>query len=468
MPIRRALAAIRAAPRSTIVVVASGAVLLAGCSSTPRAAAPSPTLARPAPTLAPGNWPTYHHDARRAGVDPGAPAFATPARRWSTPVSGDVYAEPLSVGDRVVVATEHDTVLAVQAGTGRVLWSTTLGQPMAGSDLPCGNIDPSGITGTPVVDSSTGTVWVVAFVRPGRHVLAALDLSNGAVRSRTAVDPQGADPRVEQQRGALTLSAGRVYVPFGGLFGDCGAYHGYLVGADARTPTNPLLVYQVPSQRQGAIWAPPGAAVAPDGTLLVATGNGSATTGYDGGNSVIRLSPDLHQLDSFTPINSPQLNAEDTDLGSTAPLQVGGGLVFQIGKAGVGYLLRADHLGGIGGQAYSGQVCGSALGATTYSAPLIVVSCEDGLVALRLDSGGQPSFSVAWRVASLTTGPAIVAGATLWALDRNAGDAVALDFATGAVRARVHVGGVNHFATPGSGGGQLYVAAGGQLVALAE
>jgi outer membrane protein assembly factor BamB len=227
-------------------------------------------------------------------------------------------------------------------------------------------------------------------------------------------------------------------------------------------------VYQVPSQRQAAIWAPPGAALAPDGTLLVATGNGSATTGYDGGNSVIRLSADLHQLDSFTPTDAPQLSAEDTDLGSTTPLQVGGGLVFQIGKAGVGYLLHANRLGGVGGQAYSGQVCRSVLGATTYSAPLIVVPCEDGLVALRLESAAQPSFSVAWRVASLTTGPAIVAFGTLWALDRNAGDAVALDLITGAVRARVHVGEANHFATPGSGGGQLYVAAGGQLVALAE
>jgi hypothetical protein len=113
-------------------------------------------------------------------------------------------------------------------------------------------------------------------------------------------------------------------------------------------------------------------------------------------------------------------------------------------------------------------VCGSALGATTYSPPLIVVPCEDGLVALRLGSGGQPGFSVAWRVASLTTGSSIVAGGALWALDRKSGDAVALDVTTGAVRARVHVGGANHFASPGSGGGQLYVAAGGQLVALAE
>jgi hypothetical protein len=451
-----------------VIATLTVAALLAGCSSTPQAGSPSSTLAGPAPPLAPGDWPTYHQNGARQGVDPRAPAFATPTRRWSTPISGDVYAQPLAIGDRVVVATEHDTVLAVQAGTGRVLWTTTLGEPVAGTDLPCGNIDPSGITGTPVVDTTAGTVWVVAFVRPGRHVLVALDLTNGAVRSRTVVDPPGADPLVEQQRGALTLSAGRVYVPFGGLFGDCGAYNGYLVGADARTPSNPLLVYQVPSQRRGAIWAPPGAALAADGTLLVATGNGSATTSYDGGNSVIRLSPDLHQLDSFTPTDSPQLNADDLDLGSTTPLQVGGGLVFQIGKAGVGYLLRSDHLGGVGGQAYSAQVCGSALGATTYSPPLIVVPCEDGLVALRLGSGGQPGFSVAWRVASLTTGSSIVAGGALWALDRKSGDAVALDVTTGAVRARVHVGGANHFASPGSGGGQLYVAAGGQLVALAE
>ena len=147
---------------------------------------------------------------------------------------------------------------------------------------------------------------------------------------------------------------------------------------------------------------------------------------------------------------------------------MGGGLVFQIGKAGIGYLLRADHLGGVGGQAYSAPVCGSALGATTSSAPLVLVACEDGLVALRLGGGGQPTFSVAWRDSTLIAGPAIVASGTLWAMDRDAGDVVALDVATGAMRTRVHVGRTNHFATPASGGGQLYVAAGGQLVALTE
>jgi hypothetical protein len=183
---------------------------------------------------------------------------------------------------------------------------------------------------------------------------------------------------------------------------------------------------------------------------------------------VIRLSPELRQIDLFAPTDAPQLNTTDTDFGSTTPLQVGGGLVFQIGKAGVGYLLRADHLGGVGGQAYSAQVCGGVLGATSYSAPLIIVPCEDGLVALRLGGGGQPSFSVAWRDSTLRAGPAIVANATVWAMDRDTGDVVGVDLATGAVRGRVHLGSSNHFATTASGGGQLYAAAGGQLVALAE
>jgi outer membrane protein assembly factor BamB len=122
----------------------------------------------------------------------------------------------------------------------------------------------------------------------------------------------------------------------------------------------------------------------------------------------------------------------------------------------------------VGGQAYSAQVCGSVLGATTYSEPLVVVPCEDELVVLRLGSGGQPSFSVAWRVSTVAAGPTIVANGTVWAMDRDAGDVVGLDITTGAVRARVHLGGSNHFTTPASGGGQLYVAAGGELVALAE
>ena len=102
-----------------------------------------------------------------------------------------------------------------------------VGAPVPGSALPCGNIDPSGITGTPVIDPADDEVWVVAFVEPGLHQLVGINLLDGRVRSRQTIDLPGVDELAEQQRSALTVEGGNVYVPFGGLFGDCGNYRGF-------------------------------------------------------------------------------------------------------------------------------------------------------------------------------------------------------------------------------------------------
>src|SRR5262249_9339535 len=158
-----------------------------------------------------------------------------------------------------------------------------------GSTLPCGNIEPvTGITGTPAI--SGDTLYVTAF-RSGRgHVLFGLRLRGGKVRLKHAIDAPGSDPRVHQQRSALSVSSGRVYVPFGGLAGDCGDYHGRITSV--RTRGKPRLrTFTVGVHREGGIWAPSGAAVDRAGNLFVVTGNGDATSGFDYGNSVLRLSP---------------------------------------------------------------------------------------------------------------------------------------------------------------------------------
>jgi len=429
-----------------------------------------------------GDWPTYHHDLARSGSDPGAPPAGPLVSRWTTRLDGTaVYAEPLVASGLVVVATEGNDLFAVQGDTGRVRWGTSLGQPVSGAALPCGNIDPSGVTGTPVVDQATGSIWVVAFVRPGHHVLYQLNLASGEVRSQRTVDPPGSNPLVEQQRGALTLSQGHVYVPFGGLYGDCGNYHGYVVGATL-DGTGSLGVYQVPSQRGGAIWAASGPAVDPAGDLFVATGNGSSSSSFDGGNTVVRLSPALVETDYFTPSDFAQLNANDADLGSTGPVLVGSGQVFQIGKAGVGYLLDAAHLGGVGHPAFAAPVCqGGAYGADATSGSLVVVPCTTGLVALRIGTGcvrapGQPGpcaglaaqpvgFTVAWR-GSGHPGAPVVAGGVVWALDTDHGYLYGSDLVTGAPRGRAQVGQVAHFATPAVSGSSIYVAGGHGLLAF--
>ena len=112
-------------------------------------------------------------------------------------MDGALYAEPLVVGSRVLAVTEANSVYALDATSGAVVWHVNLGAPVPLSMLQCGNIDPSGITGTPVVDVSSGTMFVVAFLKSGpHHELFALDLATGAVRWHRAIDPPGLSPLV--------------------------------------------------------------------------------------------------------------------------------------------------------------------------------------------------------------------------------------------------------------------------------
>ena len=107
------------------------------------------------------------------------------------------------VGNRVVIATENDSVYALNASDGAMAWKTHLGEPVSGSSLPCGDVDPVGITSTPVVDANAGRIYAVGMVQPGRHMLFELDLSTGRLVASARVDTAGADPAVHNQRAAL-------------------------------------------------------------------------------------------------------------------------------------------------------------------------------------------------------------------------------------------------------------------------
>jgi outer membrane protein assembly factor BamB len=444
------------------------ALVLAACSS--ESGTKTKSSAGTAATTAPrtggaqpgGAWPTYHRDALRTGVEPNGPTPGSLRPVWESPgLDGAVYAEPLFVGNQVFVATEHNNVYALDAMTGKVQWQKHLGDPVPQSQLPCGNIDPTGITGTPVADAGRGLLYVVPFTTPPRHDLVALDLASGAERFRRPVDAQGADPKVEQQRSALALVGDQVLVAYGGLFGDCGDYHGYLIGAPAGGGGS-LTTYRVPAARAAAIWAPPGPVV--DGkSVLVASGNSVGVgANPDLSNSVLRLSlPGLQLQDSWTPRNRDQLSQSDQDLGSTSPVPVGDGLVFVVGKEGVGYLMRAGALGGVGGEVFSGQVC-RGFGGTASAPPLLFVPCRNELVALRIEGS---SFSVAWRVPGVDGSP-IVTGDTVWAIDLSGGQLHAYRAADGQELASMPVGDVANFGTPAAGNGLVVVAGGGHVTAF--
>jgi outer membrane protein assembly factor BamB len=452
--------------RSRTIVVLTLALVGTSCAFGGTAASPPssrPTFAGTAPG-APSGWPTYHRDASRSGFDSTGSTFRTVQRAWrSQALDGQVYAEPLVIGNRAFVATENDSVYALDAATGKQVWRTHLGSPLPGSSLPCGDIDPVGITGTPVADAKAGLIWVVAFVRPGHYQLVALDLANGAVRWRRAIDPPGTDPLALGQRAALALSNSTVYVAFGGRFGDCGVYTGWVIGVKS-DGGGAMLTYQVNSHGRAGIWGPSGPAIDAAGDLYVATGNGNSVRTFDFGNAVIRLSPDLRVLDWFAPANWADLNTYDVDLGSMGPAFVGDGLIFQAGKEGTGFLLEANRLGGVNGQAFESHVCGSAWGGIAYAPPYVYVGCSDGLVALRLSSGA--SFSSAWRSGNFWAEPPIVAGGLVWTIGRAAAALYAFDATTGQERFRQSLGSADHFTTPAAADGKIFVAAGSTIVAF--
>jgi outer membrane protein assembly factor BamB len=425
-PVRRGARGTGPAARRRGLAVAGAAVLVAavGCTSSATTAPPvtvSPTVTSPAATPTPAasspdaDWPTYDRTAERSGVSVSSPAPGVVRQSWTASVDGAVYAQPLVVGSEVIVATENDSVYALSASSGATLWTRHLASPVT-AGLPCGNVNPSGITGTPVADPATGRLWVVTFTaQPAyQHTLWELDLATGQTLWQRPIDVSGSDPRAQQERGALMLLGSRVYVPFGGLYGDCSDYKGRVVGAPV-SGSGPVVSFTTPNQRQAGIWAPAGES-ARDGSLYVATGNGMPYNQVDDSDSVLRLSPGLAVQDRFTPANFAALSADDLDLGSTAPALLPDGLIFQIGKQGTGYVLDGSRLGGTGGQLASADLCEGGFGGDAVDDSTVVFSCYTSLRAIQVTPAAQ--IHVLWSVTGYAAGPPIIAGGVVWDVSR--------------------------------------------------
>lgn len=307
-------------------------------------------------------------------------------RRISYPVDGKIYAQPLfvpglridgGVHNVVIVATERDSVYAFDAdATGPApapLWHASFlvhgatPVPSVGT-LHCDSIVPTfGITGTPVIDRATGTLYLVAVTKEGRAVvdrLHALSIATGRDRMtpvvlRASVPQTGPGHHgavafraaAEQQHMALLLSGGVVYAGFASYcdrFPSDGWILGYLA-SDLRRVT----VYNAAPDGYGAgIWqSATGIAADSAGDLFVMTANGTfdlASGGPDGADSVLELHQDAGTLrvkDYFTPFYQSCLNDHDQDLGSGAPLLLPHELLV-VGKEGAIDVLNRAHLGG--------------------------------------------------------------------------------------------------------------------------
>ena len=444
--------------------VTLAAVLVTGCttSSAPDAQPDGSGAPSVTPSSSPAlstvlDWPTYHGTSDRSGAAP--TALRGPlGRAWSMHLDAAMYAQPIVAGGVVLAATENNSVYAIDLTTGRLRWRRHLTSPARRGDLPCGNIDPSGITGTPAYDAGTQSVFVVTEDSDARHVLHALDVSTGDQRWARDVDvATGRDRHAEQERGALLVTSGKVFVPFGGRFGDCGNYVGYITSVPV-TGRGPIAHYEVPTAREAGMWAAPGPVVGPGGDIYVASGNGAEVGGrYDGSDSVIRLSTDLRQTSLFAPTTWREDNAQDLDLGSMSPVPVDGKIVIA-GKRGIVYLL-SPGLGGIGGELMHLDGC-AGYGGAAVSSTTVLMPCADGLRALQVE-GNRMRWR--WQRGSVTGSPT-VAGNVAYAFD--GGDLVEVSLTTGRTLASIHVGDVTRFATPAPVGPFVLVGTTSQVMAI--
>lgn len=468
--------------RPVLIAVMTLSLLLSPAKVTP-ASHIHPVLA-----AASGSWTVYHRDNAHTGNDPTLPQVTSVTTGWVSPaLDGEVFAEPLIFNGVVYTATLNNTVYALNQSTGAVVWQKNVGAPQVGG-WACGNISPTGILSTPVIDTAANRIYAVAEITgptPTYH-LFGLDLGNlGNIVFDVALAPTGFDWTIQQQRGALTVANGFVYVPFGGRAGDCfnpstGApYYGWVLGVPTAGGTTN--VFQTPSGASG-IWAAGGVLVDDvSHNVFVATGNAIPCAGSSMSDAVVRLSPTLTSPTFFQPADwQGNWCGPDSDLGSASPVLISPNLMFMAGKHGGGFLLNPTNLGGAGGQLFptpkpatyvQANVCfgntgNATFGSFAYAAPFVYVECEGrGLVALNTNTS-TPSFSPCdvacaapnWTAGGSTTfGPPIVAAGAVWAAT-NGGGLYAFNAATGAQIFHSANFGINRFSTPAEAGGQVFVA----------
>jgi len=464
---------------------------------------------------------TYHNSLTRHG-DYMVPKLTLEAagnmhldRHFKAKIEGHVYAQPLywlpagQTTGRIIVATESNIVYALDAATGATIWKTKLAPSVPLSELPCGNIDPDGITGTPVIDDAAGVVYLDALSarKPGpRHLIYALSLSDGSILSDWPVDVQGAlgkqgvsfSSSTQGERSALLLFQGNLYVNYGGNWGDCGSYNGAVIQLQVSPPK--IVAHWATRANGGGIWAQGG--MAGDGkSLFLATGNTFGASTWSDGEAIIRLKAGLKHSDNtrdyFAPSNWKTLDNGDLDLGGTEalPLNIAmsGGQsaqrVIAFGKDGNAYLADRTNLGGIGGEIAVKSVANGSI----ITAPAVLQTTSQTLVAftsgggsgcsgnnltmLDIAASGSSPISVAWcapfsgRGAPIITTTAEKTNPIVWVVGAE-GDNLLHGFDASSGKAVFSGGGeqmsgLHHFVTILAAEKHLYVAADDRVYAFA-
>jgi PQQ enzyme-like repeat protein len=470
------------------------------------------------PAMAADSVVTYHNSIFRAGaykvptLTLAAAANVHLDTAFKPTVTGNIYAQPLyymasgSTHGIVIVTTESNAVYALDAGSGKTAWKAQLPASVPLSQLPCGNINPEGITGTSVIDPAAGVLYVDALIQTGngpRQMIYALLLTNGSVVANWPLDVQASmatagvtfSSSTQGERSALLLFGGNLYVVYGGRYGDCGTYHGTVIQIQTQPPK--LLANWETRANGGGIWAQGG--IAGDGdSLFVTTGNTMGASTWEDGEAIIRLRAGLarstNTKDYFTPSNWKDLDNSDADLGGTEALPISipvtgsepAKRVIAFGKDGNAYLANRTNLGGIGGaiqvlQASSGAIRTAPAVYQGTSATMVAYTnsgnsrCSYNNVAmLNVAASGTSPMSLAWCESLNGGGAPIVTttdgttNAMVWVLGAEGDNQLhGFNALTGAsVFSGVTMSGLHHFQTILATKKRFYVAGDNEVYSL--
>ena len=458
------------------------------------------------------NVTQFHNHLSRDGffVDP---AFTTANAsnltrdlNFNGAISGQVYAQPLYIeggpgGRAVVIAvTELNNVYALDAFTGNIVWQTNVAPSIGSGVLPCGNISPYGITGTPVVDLPSRALFFDAVTQVSgtvTHLIFSLNVDTGALNPGWPVNVNNSAhfgttnfvSLAQGERGALAVIGTNLYVPYGGLYGDCGSYYGWVVGVPLAQPAN--VFAWATAAKQGGIWGVGG--IASDGTdPFVVTGNTDNPATWGGGNAVIHLTPGLvlnGTANYWAPTNWSSLDQQDLDLGGsgallvTVPGATPSNLVVALGKDQNMYLLNRANLGGVT-LPLAQQTVGTGpirQAAVTYHTALgtyVVFQNGSSLLGYRLGAANPPTINDIWGKSQGGTGSPFVTSTDgtnnimVWGIGTESsqrlssfdGDTGTAIFTGGG--ANELMAGTHHFQTAIAARGRIYVGADNKIYAF--
>ncbi len=319
------------------------------------------------------NVVTQHNDAGRTGQNLNetilTPSNVNPNQfglLFKFPVDNQVYAQPLMVANVTIngtshnvvyVATTNNSVYAIDADNGAQLWLKNLGTPISNANYGSGCVDingNAGIVGTPVIDPTAGTMYVVNSLNAGgafSFMLHALDITTGNDRTGSPVQitNTGFSALAQNQRAALALANGNLLVPFSSHC-DMGTYHGFLFAYNPSSLAKGAVFNASPSGNGNSLWmSGQGPAVDGSGNIYFGTSNGTWDGVSNFSESFIKLNSSLALADWFTPANHANLDGGDADLDTSGPLLVPpGGRLIMVGKSSTGYVINSANLGHLG------------------------------------------------------------------------------------------------------------------------